>query len=137
MAPRRISTVEEMLSVFERHLVDREQEPPRLSFLVKGWEGMDGEFVARLVGDSESSPRFTRNLKIYTPDGTLYCFANVSTQVCKEPQWILDGRPVFFKVKTFGTFIGSTVNPRNGHLSSCSCGVCAADRGGLEVAAAI
>ena len=133
--PRPIKTVKEMSDVFERHCAHKHnagtrQDPVRLSFLVQDWEGMEGEFVARIIGDNESSPPATKNLRIYTPDGSLYCYANVSTHACRDQQWVLDGRPVFLKVKSFGTYLGSSVNPRNGHMTSCACADCASNGSG-------
>ena len=121
-APRPIKYVDEMMDVFERHCDHRthgafRRDPVRLSFLVRDWEGMDGEFIARIIGDNESSPPGTKNLRFYTPDGSLYCYAHVSTHACKEQQWLLDGRPVHFRIKSFGTYTGSSVNPRNGHIA--------------------
>ena len=127
VGPRPVITFEEMVEIFERHCPHRgaaEQPPPRLSFLVQDWEGMGGEWVARYIGDSESSPPGTRNLRIYTPDGSLYCYANVSVRPCNQVQWIMDGRPVYFKIKSFGTYTGGRVNPRNGHMESCACDQC-------------
>ena len=123
-APRPIKSVAEMVRLFNRHCADSSHDPVRLSFLVRDWEGMDGEFVARLTGDNENSPPHTQNLRFYTPDGSQYCSADVSTHVCKKQQWLLDGRPVHFRIKSFGTYIDSTVNPRNGHLTGCACGDC-------------
>ena len=127
VGPRPVITLEEMVEIFERQCPHRgaaEQPPPRLSFLVQDWEGMGGEWVARYIGDSESSPPGTRNLRIYTPDGSLYCYANVSVRSCNQVQWIMDGRPVYFKIKSFGTYTGGRVNPRNGHMESCACDQC-------------
>ena len=103
---------------------ETQQHPARLSFLVQDWEGMHGEFLARYIGDNESSPPGTRNLRIFTPDGSLHCYANVSTRSCKTPQWMMEGRPVFFKVKSFGTYAGQRVNPLNGHMEACACDQC-------------
>ena len=122
--PRPIKTVKEMIRVFDSN---RLSDPARLSFIVQNWVGMAGEFVARIVGDNESSPPGTKNLRIYTPDGSVYCYANVSTHACKEQQWFLDGRPVFFKVVSFGTCTGTSVNPGNGHMTTCTCANCLAD----------
>jgi hypothetical protein len=124
---RPINSFNELLRVFERHhMIDGtvRQDPVHLSFLVRHWQGMDGEFVARYIGENESSPPGTKNLRIYTPDGSLYCFANVSTRACRDQQWVLDGRPVFLKVKSFGTYLGSSVNPANGHMTTCTCVDC-------------
>ena len=124
---RPVTTHQEMVHIFERHCADRGgvgMQPARLSFIVQNWEGMDGEWIARYIGDRESSPPGTCNLRIYTPDGSLYCYANVSVRPCNQVQWIMDGRPVYFKIKSFGTFTGSRVNPRNGHMESCACDQC-------------
>ena len=126
---RPVTTHQEMVHIFDRHNMpsndaETQQHPARLSFLVQDWEGMGGEWVARYIGDSESPPPGTRNLRIYTPDGSLYCYANVSVRPCNQVQWIMDGRPVYFKIKSFGTYTDGRVNPRNGHMESCACDQC-------------
>ena len=121
---RPINTSEELARVFERH-ISTSSPPARISFHLQDWEGMDGDFVARMIGGGENSPPRTTQRKFYTPDGSCYHSANVSNNPCKAVQWYLDGRPVLFKIKSMSTFTGSTVNPTNGHLTGCQCRDCA------------
>ena len=130
--PPVIRSAKEMMKVFTRHLPHRNRstppeqvpDPAILSFLTKDFFHMDGEYVARLNGDGEGAPRHTRTLFFYPPDGARYCYAYVSTRPSSSAHWLLDNRPVFLKILSFGTCEGSTVNPRNGHMTTCSCQNC-------------
>ena len=122
--PPPILTTKELARVFERH-ISTSTPRARLSFHVQNWEGMDGDFIARMIGDGMYSPPRTMQIKFYALDGSSYHTANVSTNACKSVQWYLDGRPVYFKIKSMATYTNATVNPNNGHLTGCSCIECA------------
>ena len=118
--PRPIKTVTEMLDVFCKK-VEQAQDRPRVSFDKVFDVRMEGEFFAHINGPPPYPPG-TIDMQMYKSDGSIYC-ANVSKRASTEAQWILDGRPVFFKVKSFGAF-SWRVNPTNGHLTICTCSYC-------------
>ena len=120
--PRPIKSFNDLLRVFNRNNTDGELAPPRVSFDITWDERMEGEFVARMNGDPDATPPGTVELQVYKPDGSLFG-ATVSKRLCATQQWVLDGRPVFFKVKSFGTY-SWRVNPVNGHSATCACANC-------------
>jgi hypothetical protein len=123
--PRPIRTAKEVFAIFDGVAL------PQMSFLVQDFVGMEGEFFAR---DTTFNDQGGTLIRFFSPDGRVYMGMSISTQCCKEAQWILDNRPVHLKVKRVFKYKGDTINPSNGHLASftestpsgaCPCADCA------------
>jgi hypothetical protein len=95
--PLPVSSVAEIVRLFETIF------PLRLSFLTQKWAEMDYPFVLREIGDNDDCPgeltlRFCRSSNA----SEVYCAKVCTGHMCAEEQWVLDHRPVFFQLKSFG-----------------------------------
>ena len=124
---RKITTIYEMIRVFNRHLPKNNdaapvEPPPILSFLDPAFrQNYGGEFVARMLGDGEGCQRHTKEIRFYSPDGEKYCSAIVDTRGYRKAYWMLDSRPVFLHIRSVGTNYNSNGFDYNSTGSTHAC----------------